>query len=683
MFKQQVKQAQPGTFKRFSRKNYALLTCFHRQVRIGVLSVATLGATQSALAMNPGKGFAGDTIAEQNLREATITASRAKIAADKAARVVSVITRDQIERAGATSVNDLLKLTAGVDVRQRGGFGVQSDISINGGSFDQITVLLNGVPINNPQTGHLVSDFPVSPDEIERIEILEGAAGRLFGSQAFSGAINVVTRKVVKNSLHADVAAGSYGTVGGGANIGLKTEGFTHFLSGNFTRSDGGTENSAFNLGNAFYNGTYKSHDIHASWQTGLAAKEYGANTFYSAAYPDQWESNTRIFASAKAETQGKVHISPQISWIRSTDHFELIHRSSRGENFHRNDVFSFSVNAWTAWLLGRTAIGAELRSENILSSNLGRPLDSTRYVKINGHKGNFYTHNDHRTDINYFIEHSVVAGQFTFSAGMLANRNTAVDEKFRLYPGIDVSYRPGNGFRLFASWNKAMRLPTFTDLYYKSPTQEGNVGLKPEKVSSVKIGTEWRNSWAEVLLQGYYNHGTSMIDWVMFSPEDIYHSANFKLDNLGFSVNAAADLNNILGADFPVRRVSLAYAYIYQDKKDGKGVYRSNYAMEYLRHKLAATLDHKIVSHLSASWSLLWQKREGTYIKYSGGLNTGILKNYPSYALLNLKVNWKMPHYEIYATADNLTARKYRDFGSIVQPRCWAMVGAKIDLDL
>ena len=194
MFKQQVKQAQPGTFKRFSRKNYALLTCFHRQVRIGVLSVATLGATQSALAMNPGKGFAGDTIAEQNLREATITASRAKIAADKAARVVSVITRDQIERAGATSVNDLLKLTAGVDVRQRGGFGVQSDISINGGSFDQITVLLNGVPINNPQTGHLVSDFPVSPDEIERIEILEGAAGRLFGSQAFSGAINVVTR---------------------------------------------------------------------------------------------------------------------------------------------------------------------------------------------------------------------------------------------------------------------------------------------------------------------------------------------------------------------------------------------------------------------------------------------------------------------------------------------------------
>ena len=658
MFKQPFKQAQPGTFRRFSRKNYALLTCLHREVRIGVLSVATLGATQSALALNPDREFGGDTIAEQSLSEATVTASRAKIAADKAARVVSVITREQIERAGATSVNDLLKLTVGVDVRQRGGFGVQSDISINGGTFDQITVLLNGVSVNNPQTGHLVSDFPVSPDDIERIEILEGAAGRLFGSQAFSGAINVVTRKVVKNSLRANLAAGSFGTVGAGANAGFKSGGLSHFVSGNFTRSDGGTENSAFNLGNAFYNGTYRDNGVQASWQAGLAAKEYGANTFYSAAFPNQWESNTRIIASAKAETQGKIHIAPQISWIRSTDHFELIHRSPRGENFHRNDVFSFSANAWAEWLLGRTAIGAELRSENILSSNLGRPLDSARYVRVNGHKGNFYTNSDHRTDVNYFVEHSVVAGAFTFSAGMLANRNTAVDEKFRLYPGVDISCRPGGGFRLFASWNKAMRLPTFTDLYYKSPTQEGNVGLRPEKVSSAKIGAEWRNSWAEASLQGYLNHGTDMIDWVMYSADDIYHSANFKLDNCGFSVNAAADFRNLLNADFPIGRVSLAYAYIHQNKKDGEGVYRSNYAMEYLRHKFVATLDHKIVSRLTASWSLRWQKREGTYISYSGGQNAGTLKEYPSYALLNLKLSWRQPHYG-------------------------AMAGAKIDLDL
>lgn len=683
MLKQQVKPAHRGTFRSFSRKNYALLTCLHKEIRIGVLSVATLGATQAILAVNPQTRAYGDTISGQNLSEATVTASRARIAADKAARVVSVITRSEIDRAGATSVNDLLKLTVGVDVRQRGGFGVQSDISINGGTFDQITILLNGVSVNNPQTGHLAADFPVSPDEIERIEILEGAAGRLLGSQAFSGAVNIVTRKVEKNTLHASLAAGSYGTVSAGANTGLRSGAFTHFVSGNFTRTDGGTTNSAFNLGNAFYNGNYRDHNLSASWQAGLVAKEYGANTFYSAAYPNQWESNTRIFASAKAETQGKLHISPMISWIRSTDHFELIHKSPTGENFHRNDVFSFSVNAWTKWLLGRTAIGAELRSENILSSNLGRPLDSTRYVAVSGHKGNFYTKDDHRTDINYFIEHNVVAGMFTFSAGLLANRNTAVDEKFRLYPGIDISARPDQNLRLFVSWNKAMRLPTFTDLYYKSPTQEGNVGLQPERVSAAKIGAEWKNSWLQVLAQGYYNHGSNMIDWVMYSADDIYHSANFKLNNYGFSVNSALDFRSLVDANFLLNRLTLSYAYIYQDKKDGAGVYKSNYAMEYLRHKFVATLDHRIWNRLSASWSLRWQQREGSYIKYSGGKNTGVLKDYPSYALLNLKLSWKAPKYEIYATADNLTARSYYDLGNVEQPRCWIMAGAKMDLDL
>ena len=85
---------------------------------------------------------------------------------------------------------------------------------------------------------------------------------------------------------------------------------------------------------------------------------------------------------------------------------------------FNKNDVFTASVNAWTNWVLGRTAIGAELRSEDILSTNLGRPLDSTRYVKIRGEKGKYYTHNDSRSNISYFVEHNVVLRNITISAG-------------------------------------------------------------------------------------------------------------------------------------------------------------------------------------------------------------------------------------------------------------------------
>ncbi len=679
MFKKQSVQTKE-TFKHFIRKNYSMFCSLHHEVRIGVLSVATLtAASTTEMTAQTVSTAKSDSIPVQNLEEVSVTGTRTPIAADKAARIVSVITKDEIARSGAASVNDLLKLTVGVDVRQRSGFGVQTDISINGGTFDQITILLNGVSINNPHTGHLAADFPVSTDDIERIEILEGAAGRLFGSQAFSGAINIVTHKVTGNNIRANISAGSFGTYENGAGLSIKNKNSSHFISGNYRRSDGGTANSNFNQGKLFYNRNYKSDKVKVDFQAGFSTQDYGANTFYSAAYPNQWEKNSRILVSAKAETEGKIHFSPQVSWIRSTDHFQLIHKSPTGENFHRNDVFNVSVNAWTKWALGRTAIGAELRNEEILSSKLGLPMDSADFVKIHGHKGKYYTNNDSRANISYFLEHNVVLQKLTVSAGLFVNRNTSVDCKFRLYPGIDLSYRANENLRFFASWNKAMRLPTYTDLYYDSPTQKGDVGLKPEKTSSFKAGGELRNRFLNVTAQAYYNHCTDMIDWVMRSPDDKYNSANFTLDNYGFSVTSGLDFRSMMNNHFFIDKITLSYAYIYQDRKDDEYIYKSNYALEYLRHKFVFTLDHRIVSKLSGSWSFRWQKREGSYISYVNNKNTGNLVKYSPYGLLNLKLMWQDRNYEIYVSADNLTSHRYYDLGNIKQPGCWIMGGLKL----
>ena len=217
-----TKKAQVATFSQFSRKGWSLFSCLHREVRIGVLGVATLAsATPRLMAATPAQaegsmqtGIAthADTLA---LGEANVSASRAPMAANVAARQVLTLTHDDLAAAGVRTINDVLKLSAGVDVRQRGGFGIQTDISIDGGTHDQITILLNGVPLVNPQTGHNAADFPVNISDIERIEILEGAASRVMGSQAFSGAINVVTRGTSATTPHLDamVEGGSYGTV--------------------------------------------------------------------------------------------------------------------------------------------------------------------------------------------------------------------------------------------------------------------------------------------------------------------------------------------------------------------------------------------------------------------------------------------------------------------------------------
>ena len=209
-------------FKRFSNKGYALFACLGRVVLVGVLTVPTLSHAKAGT-LTTHVEAAADTLSrkEMKLDEVVVTGSRAPLTALQSAKIVKVITADDIHRAAVETVNDVLKLATGVDVRQRGGFGVQTDISINGGTFDQITILLNGVNISNPQTGHNATDFPVSLSDIERIEVLEGAAARVFGTSAFSGAINIVTRRNEDKGLDLNLQAGSFGTVGGDARVTL------------------------------------------------------------------------------------------------------------------------------------------------------------------------------------------------------------------------------------------------------------------------------------------------------------------------------------------------------------------------------------------------------------------------------------------------------------------------------
>ena len=201
-------------FKHFSRKGYALFAVAGREVLIGTLSVATLSHAK-ADGISVITEATGDSLqrSELKLEEVVVTGSRAPLTLAESAKIVSVITREDIHRAAAESINDILKLAIGVDVRQRGGFGVQTDISVRGGNFDQITILLNGVNISSPHTGHLSADFPVSPEDIERIEVLEGPAARVYGTSAFNGVINIVTASPPALSRRDGADSGTWVTI--------------------------------------------------------------------------------------------------------------------------------------------------------------------------------------------------------------------------------------------------------------------------------------------------------------------------------------------------------------------------------------------------------------------------------------------------------------------------------------
>ena len=277
--------------------------------------------------------------------------------------------------------------------------------------------------------------------------------------------------------------------------------------------------------------------------------------------------------------------------------------------------------------------------------------------------------HRGDRTNTSLFLEHNVILGGFTLSAGVLANRNTGLDGDFRFYPGVDVSYRPNETWKFYASWNKALRVPTFTDLYTSNSVQQGDIALRPEKISTFKIGTRFRIRGLEAVASGFYSNGTDIIDWVYTTEErGKYHAMNIgKLDNMGCSVDATLNIQEFLPGAF-VTRIKAGYAYIHQNHKTERPVYGSLYALEYLRHKATLQLDHRIWRQLSASWAVRWQER---------------MNNYSPYTKVDVKLQWTAPAYSLYVKADNLTCHRYYDIGGVRQPGLWVMAGGCVRIGL
>ena len=665
-------------FKHFSRKGYALFACMGREVLIGTLSVATLShAKAESISIRP--EVAEDTLSRSELRldEVVVTGSRAPLTLQESAKIVSVITRDDIHRAAAESINDILKLATGVDVRQRGGFGVQTDISVRGGNFDQITILLNGVNISSPHTGHLSADFPVSPEDIERIEVLEGPAARVYGTSAFNGVINIVTRQT-GNGAQVHLVGGQYGYAGGNASIGATLGTFHSQLSGGYNRCDGATPNSDFSSTRLFYQGNATiGSNVKVNGQVGYSYKPYAANTFYGASSTDQWESNERWMAAVGADILlGRIHLSPQLYLNRWYDHYQWHKDNPAGENFHKVESKGASLNAWMESILGRTSLGFEVRDERIRSTKLGKLLSEDEWQATGGHDGEndkFYKYRDQRANVSAFLEHDVLLKQWTVSLGLMANLNDGLDTKWRFYPGIDVSYRPTEAWKLFVSWNMGLRMPTFTDLYYSGANIEGNSELKPEKTTDYQIGGRYTTRGFIAEVQGFYSHKKNMIDWVTYNDankvsDGIFHSVNFQMDNKGAEINLQMLPRQLWGDNALVRKIGVQYSYIYEESDYDVDVIMSKYAMDYLRHKVIVSADSKIWKNLNLSLSWRWQDREG--------------KNNPAYALLDGRLSWDTAKWSAYIDGSNIFDKKYYDYVSIPQPGSWFRFGVRFSIN-
>ena len=659
-----------------------------RKIIVGLfvlVSVLHTASAQSLSAEMPER----DTV--YMLESVSVTGSRVPVTLRQSARMVTVLDSLAIAALPAASVNDLLKYAVGVDVRQRGMMGMQTDISIRGGTCDQIAVLLNGISISDPQTGHNAADFPVDISEIERIEVLEGPAARVYGTASLLGAVNIVTKTRDRSGVSLRLEGGSHGSFSAGLSGNIRSGAVDNQLSASWARSDGytqsraGTNNTDFSATKLFYQGAWDAGKVLLRWHSGLSVKDFGSNTFYSPRFDDQFEHTLKTFTAVQAETEGRVHAKAAVYWNHGEDRFELF----RGRadlypfNHHRTNVLGLNLGAWTETVLGRTAIGGEFRNEDIISTNLGEALSVPRPVPGTDAQ---YQVGLNRSDISFYLEHNVILPRFTFSAGVTAAKNTGNSDAFRLYPGVDASVRISDAWKLYASYNHSLRMPTFTELYYSVGGHQADKNLKAEKMQAVEAGVKYLRAGIRAIVSVYWHHGTDMIDWiqdlsVMDAPwTSVNHAV---VDALGEELTLRVEPGLLVGSDvFPLRNLNLSYAHIDQGKASIPG-YASYYSLEYLRNKIVAQADLRIWRSLSLDVSARWLDRCGSYRLYEGGVDTGRTAEYEPYTLLDAKLSWDTPHYTLYLSAENLTNSQYVDHGNVPQPGLWVRAGIRYRIDV
>lgn len=669
-------------FRRFCRAGYAAFRSMHQVVNIGRLAsyIADLQLRKSAVAVSVLVPLlAGNALSQSDdtpelylLPTLDITAPADSIQGSPDA--AAVITRSQLQGLPISSVSELLEQLPGIDLRTRGGGDVQGDITMRGGSFDQMAVLLSGVNITDAQTGHHNLDIPIDITMVDRVEIIPASALIHYGVTSFCGAINIVTGEGRSDRLHAQVSGGSYAQRHASLGATKVVGNWNLTAATSYHHSDGYISNTDYDHASLYLQA--HQHDTKGDWllQVGGQLKDFGSQAFYSIKYPDQFESTRTLMASITRQRKWRDwNIDAMIYGRLHKDRFELFRDGYveapswyADHNYHLSANTGVRLRASRSWIMGLTSFGAELRDEGILSNVLGDSLSTPIEVRWEP-SGHYYTLYKNRLTSNGFVEHAVSLNKLKLTGGLLLSHNTMMG--FDYGYSIAADYPITSALDLRGSFGRSLRIPTYTDLYYKSATQVSNPNLESEHSQHAEVSLRYVKSHFNAQATLYARHGTNIIDWVRPTTDDLWYSMNHSaIDAVGSDIQVAYRGGNLL------KRVGVSYSYCnVEQQADG---YISNYVLDYLRHKLGVDVLLTPIRGLRLKAMCDYHYREGGYTDINGDY-----WNYDPVFLINAGVEYDLWKCTLFVEGFNLLNQTYRDYGGVPQPGFSCLAGVRLIL--
>ncbi|HIJ59332.1 MAG TPA: TonB-dependent receptor [Nitrospirae bacterium] len=568
---------------------------------------------------------------ETRLSEIIVSSARFAVPLKELSQQVEVIESDEIKDYGANSIDEALRYLSTIDVMQRGPFGIQSDISIRGGSFEQTLFLINGIRVNDPQTGHFHSDIPIGINEIERIEIMPGASSAVYGHGSFGGIINIITKDKSDSIISGGVKLGDN-------SYQRKNIAFTLPIPVNVRFGFEGQKSDGYKINTDFDNKIFNAflNSNHLNLITGFSEKKFGANSFYTAKYPMQWEHTKSFLLAGKGDFKIEaVKISPTFIYRHHYDYYVLIRDNpSFYNNTHKTNYLSMSVPLYIDTNYGKFITGFELSYDNIDSTRLGNNKRS--------HQALF-------GGIKKYLDKSIINLDLR-----LDHYDRGVD--FELSPSFSALYKLTKDIKARMAINKSFRLPSYTELYYTSPVHKSNPNLKPEKVWQIESGMDFYGENFMTSFTLFQKWGSNIIDWLKMGDYWISDNIN-KVDTTGLTSAVI----------FFYKSNSIKFDYSWLNQRNNATL-QSGY-LNYLRHKVNLTINSQLPFDIKGTILISHLKR--------------IYQD--SYTLLDLKITKPVKYNKIkgnlFIEGKNLTDKTYYDINSVIMPGRWLFAGVEIKI--
>ncbi len=632
---------------------------------------------------------------------AEIKAGKLNIAADDLGSNITILSRKDIANIPVQTTAELLGYIEGVDLRQRGPNGVQADIQIQGGTFDQVLVLIDGVRLTDPQTGHHMLNLMVPPEAIERIEIIKGAAARRYGMNALSGVVNIVTLKTANPGVYATGYTGSgfnkdttsqntYNNKGLRLMAGLQGNGIQGWVSAGYDQGNGYRHNTDFRTFRSSVKLSSiptKESDIQLYFLGGIIHNAFGANGFYAApADKNSFETvNTQLGSVGAIKKLKTGQLEAKMNARYNNDHYVFVRTNpALYQNFHNSTTFMPEITYNVSGEFWQMALGVEARKEWMESSNLGN------------HDRTFYG--------NYVDIATTPLRGVKVNFGMYRLYSKETGQIF--YPGADIlvallrhKHLGQPKFNFFASWGTGQRLPTFTDLYYSGPSNLGNPNLLPESARTIEMGL--RKTGRKIHAQAGIFRRTQqqMIDRIKDSLTSPWQPVNLMGDNFlieGFECRVMGNKNINYASPFEKLgllsvRWTLGATQLRQLSFDAQRQGYSQYAVNFLPKQYIASL------HLQTKYGV----QLTTQYRYSQRSATGFDAG-SGYSMLDMRLVYgikrkihiapmtylpdetpapiKWPYqYSIWVNAQNLLNTQYKEIASVpLMPR-WITFGITV----